>query len=138
MKTALTLLLLMSILTLSPSMHAQKTKTKAGKSVQNTVQVMYFYGERRCATCKAIEKVAMETIKDQYGSSKRVMFKGINHEEETNAALVEKYQIAGSSLIVQGPGKDFKDLTVEAFQFARNDPGKMQSLLIATVDGFLK
>jgi hypothetical protein len=66
------------------------------------------------------------------------VFKAVNHEDKKSAALVEKYQIAGSSLVIQGPGKEFKDLTAECFQYARNDPGKLQSLVISTVDGYLK
>lgn len=132
------LILFLTIASVVPSIQAQPAQKKGGKSLQNTVRVMYFHGARRCNTCKAIEKVAKNSVKDQYEGNPRVVFKALNHEEEKNAALVEKYQIAGSSLIVQGPGSEFKDLTAEAFQFAARDPGKLQALVISTVDGYLK
>jgi hypothetical protein len=137
MKTTILSLLLCFIM-LSPAVRAQTVKKNAGKSEVKAVQVMYFHGERRCATCTAIEKVAKNTVKDQYAGNARVVFRSLNHEDKKNKALVEKYEIAGSSLVIQGPGKEFKDLTAECFQYARNDPGKLQSLVISTVDGYLK
>lgn len=137
MNTAI-LSLLFCLIMLSPDAIAQTAKKSEGKVEVKAVQVLYFHGERRCATCKAIEKVAKNTVKDQYAGDARVVFRTLNHEDEKNAALVEKYQIAGSSLIIQGPGKAFKDMTAECFQYARNDPGKLQSLVISTVDGYLK
>ncbi|MCZ7558161.1 MAG: nitrophenyl compound nitroreductase subunit ArsF family protein [Bacteroidia bacterium] len=137
MNTAILSLLLCFIM-LSPDTVAQTVQKSAEKAEVKAVQILYFHGARRCSTCKAIEKVAKNTVKDRYAGDARVVFRTLNHEDKKNAALVEKYQIAGSSLIIQGTGKAFKDLTSECFQYARNDPGKLQSLVISTVDGYLK
>jgi hypothetical protein len=101
------------------------------------VIVYYFHATRRCATCLSIERITRGVIKDRYKDDKRVTFLTINVDEEKNATLAERYEVAGSGLIVCS-GKKNTDLTTKAFQYAKSDPGKLQSALIKAIDGYLK
>ncbi len=117
---------------------SQSTSATGKSGVKPQVTVMYFHGERRCKTCLGIQDIAEKTIAEMYAKDARVKFVELNHEKEENAALVEKYQIAGSSLIVQGPGKKWVDLTAKAFQYALADPGKLQDALLRTIKAELR
>lgn len=119
----------------SPTLFAQKKSVNAEKKAE--LIVYYFHGSRRCKTCLGIERVARNVIKEQYGKDKSIVFRAINIEEEENAALAEKYEIGGSSLLVCR-GEKTEDLTAKAFQYALNDPAKLQALLIETVDRMRK
>jgi hypothetical protein len=101
------------------------------------ITVYYFHTSRRCVTCISIENLAKNTVKERYGKVKNVVFKSVNIEEKENEALAEKYEIGGSALLVSC-GNKTKDLTGKAFQYASSNPGKLQALIIETVDGLCK
>ncbi len=138
MKSLLVLIALLCMLPAAPSspqLTAQQKSVKAAKKAD--LIVYYFHTSRRCKTCLSIERVAKNVVKEQYGKDKTVVFRALNIEEEENAALAEKYEVAGSSLLVCR-GDKTEDLTAKAFQYALSDPGKLQTLLIATVDRMRK
>ena len=96
----------------APAGHAaanESTGARVGEQ-DKAVTVYYFHSTRRCKTCLSIERITRGVIKDRYGKEKRVEFRSINIEEEKNEALVERYEVAGSALLV-GCGKEKKDLT---------------------------
>jgi hypothetical protein len=66
-----------------------------------------------------------------------VRFRSVDFEQDENASLARKYDVTGSSLII-ATGDRHDDLTVKAFQYALGDPGKLQALLLKTVDASLK
>ena len=101
------------------------------------VTVYYFHTNRRCKTCLAIERIARGVVKDSYGDDKRVRFRSINIEKDKNAALVERFEVAGSALIVS-KGKKSTDLTTKAFTYAGSSPGKLQDALLKTIAKYLK
>ncbi|MCB2205130.1 hypothetical protein KQI65_10305 [bacterium] len=114
------------------------TDVENGKNVkQKTVSVYYFHSTRRCKTCLSIERVARGVLKEKYGDNENVSFQSLNIEHEKNETLVEKYKIAGSSLIVCC-GKEKVDLTAKAFQYALSSPEKLKDALIAAVGKMLK
>lgn len=102
-----------------------------------SVIVYYFHTNRRCKTCLAIERIARGVVKDSYGDNKHVRFRSINIEKEKNADLVERFEVAGSALIVS-KGKKSTDLTTKAFTYARSSPGKLQNALLETIAKYLK
>lgn len=115
-----------SAVTMTPSVRENKDIT-----------VYYFHTSRRCNTCKSIERVARRVVTEQYGKDKAVTFRAVNIEKKENEALAEKYEIGGSALLVVR-GEKTTDLTAKAFQYGLNDPGKLQALLIETIDGMRK
>ena len=65
------------------------------------VQVLYFHGKQRCATCTAIERLTREVI-DSIGSEK-VVLRIIDIAE--NEALADRYQAGWSALILDRNGR---------------------------------
>lgn len=94
----------------------------------------YFHATRRCATCQAVENVSKEYIEENYAG--KVNFISINREEEQNSDLVNKYEIAGQTLIIVF-GEEVVNLTNEAFLNARTNPEKLQELIKTTIDSHL-
>jgi hypothetical protein len=95
----------------------------------------YFHATRRCATCQAVEKVSKEYIEANY--AEKVTFISVNREEDQNKELVEKYEIAGQTLIIV-LGDEVVNLTTEAFLNARSKPEKLEELIKSTIDARLK
>ncbi len=122
-----------------PTGHAsanEDTHTRVGEK-DKAVTVYYFHSTRRCKTCLSIERVTRGVIKDRYAKETRVQFRSVNIEEEENEALVERYEVAGSALLVCR-GEKKADLTTAAFQYAVSSPEKLQKKLIAAIDAQLK
>lgn len=100
---------------------------------QNKINVYYYHGERRCATCKAVGNTAKQTVDKQFSNNQDITFHDINVESVENADLVKKYELSGSGLIVcQGNTKE--DLTAFAFQNAMNSPEKLKQKIIETIE----
>ena len=95
----------------------------------------YFHATRRCATCQAVEKVSKEYIEAKY--AEKVTFISVNREEEQNKDLVEKYEIAGQTLLLVFDD-EVVNLTTEAFLNARTNPEKLEGLIKTTIDARLK
>ena len=99
---------LMAILSLSGSIlyacnsPAQST-TQSSDGANGVVEVVYFHRSQRCSSCLRAEDSIRRTIetyfRDELASGKLV-FKVLNVQDEVNAATVEKYGAAGSSLYI--------------------------------------
>lgn len=98
------------------------------------ITAYYFHATRRCATCQAVEKVTKEYIEENYTG--KVNFISINREEEQNSELVQKYEVAGQTLLIVF-GEEVVNLTADAFLNARNNPEKLQELIKTTIDSRL-
>ncbi len=94
----------------------------------SVVNVYYFHGKQRCKTCIAIENVTKNTIVDSYKDNPKVKFVEINIDEDKNKDIVEKYEIAFSSLLI-AKGEDYTDLTEQAFANAVNLPDALTNLI---------
>lgn len=105
------------------------------KVEETTATAYYFHATRRCATCQAVEKVSKEYIEANY--AEKVTFISINREEDQNSELVEKYEIAGQTLLLVF-GDEVVNLTTEAFLNARSNPEKLEELIKSTIDARLK
>ena len=101
------------------------------------VEVYYFHGDRRCATCKAVGDVSSKLVANKYGDNPNVEFIEINVDEPGNEELIKKFQVTGSALYVYN-GTDIEDITGFAFQHARNSPNKLRNKLIELIDKNLK
>ena len=129
MKTLNYLILLVVMLGFGVSANAQdikeETKTVIDKTI--TVDVYYFHNTRRCATCEAVEDVTKNTLIENYPIQMKdgsMSFQSINIEDSKNKALARELKVSGQTLlIVKGTKK--KDLTNDAFLYARNSPEKL-------------
>lgn len=95
------------------------------------IEVYYFHGTHRCTTCNTVEKVAKEALKQYYGD--QLILKSVDREDESNSALVKKFEISGQALlIVKGDKKE--DLTSIAFMNAVRSPNRLKAKIKETIE----
>lgn len=108
------------------------------------VEVIYFYGKQRCATCMAIEKHAREVVETNFSGhvkKGKVRFKTVDISTDEGAKLAKEYKVSWSSLYVNGwrSGKETRnDLTCFGFQNARNKPAEFKKGLKVKINELLK
>lgn len=111
---------------------------------KDRVEVLYFHGKQRCATCMAIEKNAREAIQAQFADELKngtVVFRTIDISKPENEAVADKYEVTWSSLFVSRwkDGKEtYENLTEYAFANARTAPDTFKSGVIEKVNALLK
>ena len=95
--------------------------------VRDHVEVMYFHGKQRCATCMAIEKYAREVVEKDFANEKKkgkVVFRIVDISTDEGEKMAKKYRVTWSSLFVNGwkAGKEKRnDMTQFAFKNARKN-----------------
>lgn len=62
------------------------------------VNVYYFYGKPRCATCMQLEKYTKSAIESM--SDKNIIYKGIDMDNPANKGIVTKYKLYTKSVIL--------------------------------------
>ena len=96
------------------------------------LDIYYFHGHRRCATCRAIENETRALLSSDF---KKELDTGVvkltvlNLEEPESQALVQKYGIWGPSLLLANNQGQKVDLTELGFRFARNKPERFREEL---------
>ena len=110
-----------------------KTKSVAEnqQTKKDAVEVLYFHGAQRCATCLAIEKNTRELVETAYAEplkNGKLVFRSVDVTKEE--ALAERYEVSWSSLILGDYDKSGKEsatnLTEFAFGNARTAPDKFK------------
>ena len=110
-----------------------KVEQTQSQEVNNRVEILYFHGKQRCATCMAIEKNAKEVIEAQFAEEIKngtVVFKAIDISKPENEKIAEKYEVTWSSLFISKwiDGKEtYENLTEYAFANARKNPDAFKS-----------
>lgn len=119
-----------------------KSVTDNQPTKKDLVEVLYFYGAQRCATCMAIEKNTKKLIEAAYTEplkSGKLVFRLVNITQEE--ALAKEYEVSWSSLILvdydKRGKKSAKNLTEFAFANARNAPDKFKEGLSEQIAGML-
>ena len=108
---------------------------------KTSVEVLYFHGKQRCATCVAIEENTKQLIEERFSeqiSKGELVFKTIDINE--NETLADKYEITWSSLLVvdNENGKEIvEDLTNFAFTNALNSPDEFKEGVSKTINNML-
>ena len=121
-----------------------KVERTQSQKVNDHVEILYFHGKQRCATCMAIEKNAKEAVEAQFADELKngtVVFKTIDISKAENEKIAEKYEVTWSSLFVSKwkDGKEtYEDLTEYAFANARTAPDTFKSGVIEKVRTLLK
>ena len=95
------------------------TTDNSGKALENNnLEIIQFHSTNRCMTCKKIEKLTKETLRDY----EKVDFKLVNVDEKENKAMAKKYQASGTALFLHNTKTDgFTNLTEFAFMKAGNN-----------------
>lgn len=62
------------------------------------INVYYFYGKPRCATCMKIEKYTQSEVESM--KDKNVVYQGIDMDKSENSPLVKKYNLYTKSVVI--------------------------------------
>ena len=117
---------------------------KKEETPKDGVEVIYFHGKQRCATCQAIEKETKALIDSQFADavkSGKVRFRVVDITKAENEALADKYEITWSSLVLvkyNNGADESENLTQFAFATARNNPAQFKKELAAKISQMLK
>lgn len=129
-KVLLTLTLCTGMLACSGGKKQNATDYQQTK--KDVVEVLYFHGTQRCATCVAIEKNTKELIESSYAEhlkNGKLAFRSVDITQD--AVLADKHEVSWSSLILVDYDKDGKEsatnLTEFAFSNVRNAPDKFKT-----------
>lgn len=120
---------------------AEQTQQQAAK---DRVEILYFHGKQRCATCMAIEKNTKEAIETQLADELRngmVVFKTIDLSRAENEKIAEKYEVTWSALFIcqwKDRKETYENLTEYAFANARTAPDNFKSGVIERINQLLK
>lgn len=90
--------------------NAKGNKAAEEQSQKDRVEVLYFHGKQRCATCMAIEKNAKEAVEAQFADELKngtVVFRSIDISKAENEKIAEKYEVTWS-LFLSANGKTGK------------------------------
>ena len=95
------------------------------------VQVFYFHGKQRCATCNAIEQRATEVVNTLCDSTLTLTVVDLSTAE--GAAVAANFEVASSALVLcqwrNSQPVQHVDLTNMAFASARSNPDKFKQSL---------
>ena len=85
----------------------------ADNPLNNRVDVYYFHGNFRCATCYKLEQYSKEAIEANFKNelvSGKLLFRTINTDERANEHFINDYQLYTKSLIISlvKDGKEVK------------------------------
>lgn len=108
-------------------------------NTKDRIEVLYFHGKQRCATCMAIEQRTRETLEEQFANELKngtIVFRVIDISQPENEALADKYEVTWSSLYLcqWKAGKETtENLTEFAFGNARTAPDAFKSGLATRI-----
>jgi len=133
MKVIAIALLFMSIVLSASSQNERPQNVSTAES--NGIEVLYFHGKQRCATCIAIERQTKQAVEEL--SDNRLTMRTIDISKKENESIVEKYEVAWSSLIVV-KGDNVLNLTELGFSLARNNPDGFREKFKSEIKQLLK
>ena len=103
------------------------------------VEVLYFHGKQRCATCQAIENETKALIDSQFADavkSGELRYRVVDITKAENEVLADKYEITWSSLFLvknNNGNETSENLTQFAFANARSNPAQFKKELAAKI-----
>ena len=101
----------------------------------STVEIIYFHGKQRCATCVAIERETKALVEEELASQVKdgkVSFRIVDISTDQGRRLASQFKVSFSSLfLVTSEGA--QDLTRFAFANARNHAQEFRKELKAMV-----
>lgn len=111
------------------------------------VEVKYFHGKQRCATCLSIERCAQELINEKYADAQKkgkIKFSVIDISTEEGRKMAQDYKVSWSSLFVVTTKDSIKkteerqNVTNLGFQYAKEQPEEFKDQLEVVINKALK
>lgn len=119
--------------------------TATAKSPEkDRVEVIYFHGKQRCATCMAIEKNAKEVVNTLFTNELEngtVVFKTVDISTPEGEKIADRYEVTWSSLFVnkwKGGKETRNNMTEFGFGNARKNPDGFKKGLADKIRQLLK
>lgn len=116
----------------------------AESPANDRVEVIYFHGKQRCATCVAIEKNTREVIDNLFANELKdgkVVFKIVDISTPEGEKIADKYEVTWSSLFVnkwKNGEETQNNLTEFAFGNAHNNSDAFKKALADKIRQSLK
>lgn len=145
------ILLILSMVILSLAGNNLKAKPQTGSfpdvksnTPKDYVEVLYFHGKQRCATCVAIENITKELIEKDFTEqvkNGKVVFKEIDISTKEGEKIADTYEVTWSSLFVNKwkDGKETKNnMTDFGFSHAKSSPEVFKAGVKKKIDELLK
>ena len=112
---------------------AQNRKdSKKGNVDSNYVEVIYFHGKKRCATCNAIERLSQEVVNEQFAqqlADSSLIFRIVDITTKEGEEIADYFEVAWSSLFINkinGKKENINNMTKFAFATALNNPDEFK------------
>ena len=103
---------------------------------EQTIQILYFHGDRRCPTCIKVGEISLKLFNTKYANNSSVIYKEVNTDKEENKVIAEKYQITSSTLLIDVKGV-IRNITVDAFKLANSDPAALEKMITDIIEAGL-
>ncbi len=136
----LTLLVLLCLNTTNFACNNIKPEKENAEITASEIIVYYFHNTRRCATCVAVEDVTKKALEELFPTEFRIgdiKFISVNLEEKKGKEIAEKVKVARQTLVFIS-GDKRKDLTNDAFMYARTKPEKLKKKIKEAIKQFQK
>lgn len=133
------LLMLLALVIGLMSCGSGENTANAKSPEKDKVEVIYFHGKQRCATCLAIEKNARELVNSEFANEVKngtVVFRTVDISTPEGEKIADKYEVTWSSLFVNGwkYGKETRNnMTEFGFANARKNPEGFMKGLAETI-----
>ena len=111
----------------------QEAKVES-KAADGVVTLYSFHTNKRCITCKAIEKLTREVVAEM--NNDKIKLEILNLSDSWNDAIAEKYEVTWTSLIADNGTRN--DLTKMGFSYAKNQPEVFKAKLKEELTKMLK
>lgn len=138
------LLMIFALLTGLVSCGSGEHTANAESPAIDRVEVIYFHGKQRCATCRAIEKNTREVINSMFAKelkNGKVVFRIVDISTPEGEKVADRYEVTWSSLFVnkwKGGKETRNNLTEFAFGNARKNPDAFRKGLADRIRQSLK
>ena len=122
------LLMLFALFTGLMSCGSGENTATAKSPGKDRVEVIYFHGKQRCATCVAIEKNTKEVVNTMFANELKngtVVFRSVDISTPNGEKIADRYEVTWSSLFVnkcKGGKESRNNLTEFGFGNARKKP----------------
>ncbi|WP_218760643.1 nitrophenyl compound nitroreductase subunit ArsF family protein [Polaribacter sp. AHE13PA] len=143
MKIIKILSVLTFVLILSACSGEKKNKEQSLDQSTSKIEVIDFHSTHRCMTCNAIEKNTKYTLNTYFSKElkeNKITFQVINVDEKENEKVAEKFEAAGTALIINVI-KNGKETQINLTDFAfmnGNDQDAFSKELKSKLDKQLK
>lgn len=132
---------IVAVLTVSGCSAQSEKKVSNELSVNDDyVEVIYFYGKKRCITCVAIETLTQDVLENEFTDEMKngkVVFKKIDLSTKEGEKLAYKYEVAWSSLFInkiKGKKEKVNNMTEFAFSNAYSSPEVFKKSIIEKIE----